>query len=477
MKNFLDLQVVAQVATHSGATTENNLAVFHAAFRKTKPEKTGDEFPASRTCLKVRERAKTRMVVRIWRSIAILILICGSISELAAAPFAGGDMADIYRRSIVSNGCLARIHHFIEKMQKDGTVTLGIIGGSITQGAKASAPENRYANRVAAWLREQFPKTGIKLVNAGIGGTGSKYGCLRAQDDLLQYHPDLVIIEFSVNDSFLQKDSLPAYEGLVRQVIESKSAIILLFTMTSKAPGVKNLDKLIMPGTEPIIMDGSLRGLNVQHWHSKVGQHYNLPMLSYRDAAWPEIAAGRISWEDLMADQVHPNDAGHKLIADLITDWLGHVIKNLDTQRPLATDAITRNLPKPLVSDRFHNVKYTRSGDLKPVLNSGWRLDSAKRSGKEWVSDRHGDEIQFKVQGTGIAVVLAQSIKQGGTAELCVDDGRIVRQQCSNPQWALPIVVDLGDGLPSQSHTVTVKVSNTGPAGPIRILGVASTGL
>ena len=35
-------------------------------------------------------------------------------------------------------------------------------------------------------------------------------------------------------------------------------------------------------------------GNNAQEWHSKVGTHYDLPMVSYRDALWPEIKEGRM---------------------------------------------------------------------------------------------------------------------------------------------------------------------------------------
>ena len=30
-------------------------------------------------------------------------------------------------------------------------------------------------------------------------------------------------------------------------------------------------------------------GGNAQEWHGKVGEHYGLPMVSFRDALWPEV--------------------------------------------------------------------------------------------------------------------------------------------------------------------------------------------
>jgi lysophospholipase L1-like esterase len=37
-------------------------------------------------------------------------------------------------------------------------------------------------------------------INAGIGGTTSQFGVTRVENYLLCYHPDFVIVEFSVND-------------------------------------------------------------------------------------------------------------------------------------------------------------------------------------------------------------------------------------------------------------------------------------
>ena len=74
-----------------------------------------------------------------------------------------------------------------------------------------------------------FPNITIKSINAGIGGTTSYFGVHRIENDILKYNPDIVFIEYSVND----KDSdffLNSYNSLVRKVLKAKNspAIILL---------------------------------------------------------------------------------------------------------------------------------------------------------------------------------------------------------------------------------------------------------
>lgn len=95
---------------------------------------------------------------------------------------------------------LARLKNCMLRAEKGEELTIGFLGGSITQGSLASKPENSYAYRVFSWWKKEFPKAGLHYVNAGIGGTTSHFGAARAVTDVLMYQPDVVIVDFSVND-------------------------------------------------------------------------------------------------------------------------------------------------------------------------------------------------------------------------------------------------------------------------------------
>lgn len=69
------------------------------------------------------------------------------------------------------------------------------IGGSITE---AGGP-----GWVGDRLREQFPDSLVSVVNSGMSGTGSSLGVFRVERDVLAHQPDLMVIEFCVNDGGL----------------------------------------------------------------------------------------------------------------------------------------------------------------------------------------------------------------------------------------------------------------------------------
>ena len=215
--------------------------------------------------------------------LTLTLLLAGNCNGPAEAV----DTAALSRSALVATGDTARIQQVFARGRRGEALTVAVIGGSITAGAMASAPTNSYGSRVAAWWRQAFPKAEIKFVNAGIGATGSDYGAFRAKRDLLIHRPDFVIVEYAVNDPNT-KDSAETLEGLVRQILKqpNQPAVVLLFMM-------------------------SQGGNNAQEWHGKVGAHYGLPVVSFRDGLWPEIKAGRLKWDVVMADVVHPNDLGH----------------------------------------------------------------------------------------------------------------------------------------------------------------------
>jgi lysophospholipase L1-like esterase len=255
------------------------------------------------------------------------------------------DIAALSRPALLATGDTARIQEVFARARSSEPLTIAVIGGSITGGAVASAPTNSYGSRVTAWWRQAFPKAEIKFVNAGIGATGSDYGAFRARRDLLIHRPDFVVVEYAVNDPNT-KQSAETLEGLLRQILKqpNQPAVVLLFMM-------------------------SQGGNNAQEWHSKVGVHYGLPMISLRDALWPEIKAERLKWDAVMADVVHPNDLGHECAAGFITNLLEYVSKMPAPIRPI---------PAPLFTGLYEHVSLHEAADLHQPL-AGLRQGHGQR--------------------------------------------------------------------------------------------------
>jgi lysophospholipase L1-like esterase len=351
--------------------------------------------------------------------------------------------ADIVARSQLSSGDLGRLAKVFAKARRGEPIKLGVIGGSITAGAIASNPGNSYSALLLDWWRKRFPECEIDLINAGIGGTGSMYGALRAGRDLLAGTPDLVVIEFAVNDNWTDGE---AYEGLVRQVLAqpNQPAIILLFMMWE-------------------------RGGNDQEMQAQVGAHYHLPMVSFRDAMWPEMAAGRLKWSDYIVDTVHPNDAGHAAAARFLTAMCEAGINAGATRTYGATDP----LPPPLHSDAFQQVGWREAAELIPMENQGWRQTVDDNNRPVWVGAGRGELISFDWWGTGLVAVLARAPDDRNRLRVGID-GTSSRTLDASIQPRRGIIV-LARDLALRRHTVELVPLDDGDG--VHLIGLGSIGL
>ena len=125
---------------------------------------------------------------------------------------------EMVERSLTAVGNTQRLHRAIDKAQKGEAVSIVYLGGSITEGAAAQPRTTKcYAYLSAQLFAEKFMADPGKLQyhNAGISGTPSLLGITRCQQDVLAHQPDIVFVEFAVNDS-TDPFGRMAYESLVR---------------------------------------------------------------------------------------------------------------------------------------------------------------------------------------------------------------------------------------------------------------------
>lgn len=373
-----------------------------------------------------------RLQPALW---ATLIFVCSAQTPVveAASPAASrpADDAMLCKRSVVDRGDTTRLHRVFEKAQQGEPITVAVIGGSITAGASASLPDHSYGDLLAAWWTKRFPRSRIDFVNAGIGATGSNYGALRASRDLLARTPDFVVAEFAVNDPNT-REAAESLEGLVRQILRSpqQPALLLLFTMHNN-------------------------GQNAQEWHAKIGKHYGLPMISFRDALWPEIESGRLKWEDVEADMVHPNDRGHAHAAQFITEYLESVLaEKSPATRPAAPDA---SLPQPLTSDLFEHVRLFEANQIQPASNQGWTYAAEDHC---WKADQPGSIIEFELDGS--AIITGHYVIRGPMGRAAVSiDGSEPRQLEAwfEATWGgYRQTNELARGLPPGKHRVRFEL-------------------
>jgi len=292
-----------------------------------------------------------------------------------------------------------------QKLKAGDEVAICYFGGSIT-----AAPG--YRVKTFDWFKKTFPNARLREINAAIGGTGSDLGAFRCSHDVIAHKPDLVFVEFSINDGSPVDDFHKAtMEGIVRQLwlSETKPEIVFLYTTS--------------------------RDLNCRRGsHPAVARHYGIPDIDLQppllealkrpDLPKPteeQLKNPKLNWnakgQVFMNDSVHPNDLGHTIYADTI-------IAYLKTQMDAAPSPLP-TLPAPLVSDEFASAHLVAPTAAK--LTGDWEILPAvpgKRYRDGTINARKpGDSLVFEFEGTALGIF--QNVqKDGGKYEWTVDDGK-----------------------------------------------------
>jgi lysophospholipase L1-like esterase len=328
-----------------------------------------------------------------------------------------------------------------EKLRAEGKLTVGYLGGSITAGSGASKPDASYRALTTIWLRDQFPTAEVTEINAAIGGTGSDLGAFRCQRDLLSGKPDLVFIEFAVNDGATPEARvLRSMEGIVRQIwrANSETEIVFIYAMHRTAMAAIYDRGQIPPAVA---------------WHERVAEAYGIPSINVGEALWKVEHDGLASWADLLPDNVHPSDRGYGIYARTIAAFLDER-RNDKVRRPHS------DLPRAVSAGPFDQARLV---DASELTADGWMRDDpavGKRFPHSIASEKAGTELKYRFSGSAVGVywlVAADS----GDVEWSIDGGAPQRLS-SWDKYALKFsrvnYQVLNDRLPPGGHELRVKV-------------------
>ena len=308
---------------------------------------------------------------------------------------------------------MTRLKNLMKRAANGESLVIGFLGGSITQGSLSSTPKTCYAYLVYEWWKKSFPNAAFSFVNGGIGGTTSHYGGARAWKDVLCYRPDIVTVDFSVNDDaneFFEE----TYEGTLRRLLAAPSA-----------PAVVVLNNVFYD-----------TGKNAQNYHNRIADHYGIPHVSIKDTVYPDVESGKIVRADITPDNLHPNDKGHRLVADEICKLLDSIKAEVEEEtiageniegKSTKTEASVL-LPAPLTENAYEHSRLIQIQDNEAILD-GFLVDPIEKKGmldifkNGWTAAHTNDKISFEIECSCLAVQYRKSVQQPVPKAKAVIDG------------------------------------------------------
>ena len=192
---------------------------------------------------------------------------------------------------------------FVEKTRRDlesgCNVTIVAFGDSITVGY---AVRRGFPSFWKQMLAEKYPEAVVEMINSGISGDTSPDGLARLDWAALSYEPDLVTINFGINDCVLGL-GLEEFEmnfvEMVRRIRASPNSEILL--LSSQPLETPPYDRLVLDYYQAV---------------ERVAREMDVGFVDVYGAWMRAVRAGTPLPSLILPGLDHPNEAGYRIIAE-----------------------------------------------------------------------------------------------------------------------------------------------------------------
>jgi lysophospholipase L1-like esterase len=186
------------------------------------------------------------------------------------------------------------------------------VGDSITDaGRREASPYGAgYVSQVRSLLLARYPELGLRIVNRGVSGDTTRHLAERWERDVIAEQPDWLVLLIGINDVWRsfglyphESVPLPEYEAILHH---------LLGRTLDQSPA-----RLILMEPYMIEQDRAVPMRRQMDWYGEVvrrlaGQY---DAVLVRTQAAFDRAMHSTTPKDWSDDQIHPNSAGHAIIA------------------------------------------------------------------------------------------------------------------------------------------------------------------
>lgn len=199
----------------------------------------------------------------------------------------------------------------VKKWPGNRTVNIVFHGHSVPAGYHKTPdvrPFESYPHLVHVGLKEKFPHAVLNVIVTAIGGETSVTGALRFTRDVLPHRPDLILIDYALNDRRIPEAQVEAsWLSMIRAAKEAGVPVVLITPTGDPTADMAN-------PADPLSQRAALI--------RKIAAAEKV-MLADVSAAWDAELAKGTPQAELLSQVNHPNLRGHQLAADAIMKALG----------------------------------------------------------------------------------------------------------------------------------------------------------
>ena len=192
----------------------------------------------------------------------------------------------------------------------NNTVNIVCHGHSVPAGYFATPlvdPFNAYPHLLHRLIKERFPYAVVNMIVTAIGGEHAVSGAERFARDVLRHRPDVVVIDYALNDRSIGLDAaIPAWEQMITCALDHGQKVILCTPTWDNSYYTRS-----------------------NAWHSLVAHAESIRALADKHnigcadsfAAWQKQIDQPADLAQFLSHGNHPTHSGHALVAREIAKY------------------------------------------------------------------------------------------------------------------------------------------------------------
>jgi len=195
-----------------------------------------------------------------------------------------------------------KVKKTIRKLKSKEQVVIAALGDSLTYGSWKVT--KGYLDFLSDFLKKKYPKSKFKIFNRGFPGDTAADGLKRLDEDVIILAPDLVFVQFSLND-FIQNVPLEVFTDNI-------------LAISSKIKTLTQAEILIL--TSPSLISPK-ENQGIKKYYNRLEEIAKKNKFSYVriDERWEKAIKDGVRHSKLFQpDKIHPRVAGYKLMAEAI---------------------------------------------------------------------------------------------------------------------------------------------------------------
>ncbi|MBK0383629.1 SGNH/GDSL hydrolase family protein [Pedobacter sp. SD-b] len=186
------------------------------------------------------------------------------------------------------------------------TINLVFHGHSVPSGYQHTPIVTTFGSYplLSLWLiTQKYPHAVVNAIKTSIGGENAEQGAKRFKRDVLSKQPDVIFIDYALNDRpiGLQR-AKAAWESMIQEALDANVKLVLMTPTPDIKEDIKDPNAPLALHTRQII---------------ELGEKYHIPVIDSYDA-FKKMALEGVDLKIYMAQNNHINPKGHQVVADLI---------------------------------------------------------------------------------------------------------------------------------------------------------------